>query len=193
MSMAELDRRLALYDIIAGFSGVMSTNFPGAVRRLRALNPKIVLLPYVIASDLGKYEELAERFSNPLADADVEFARGIDYAWFLRRSDGSIESDPQWTWAKKPNVSPFCPKDPAGEDFIDYFVDRAAKLHVEDGTWDGLFIDDLFGRTNPHIAFAYDPAKFDAEFILGNNGPLPEQYLAPYVNGYIMEVFDWNW
>lgn len=230
MSTAELDRRLAMYDVVAGIAGSATSLDPAAALRWRTLNPDIVVLPYTIAHEPSKAQFLIDQFSNPLADIDVEFARGIDKAWLLRFSNGTVAVDPDYSWLAKANISPSCPKDTQGRDYIDYFIQKTADLWLKNGTWDGIFIDNLFAQRNFHILNAFNPGKFDADYnlngrrdetipwvhemtarasirmlrglrerfgdaemIIGNAGAYPELLLAPYVNGYIFEWFNFPW
>jgi hypothetical protein len=164
MSTEELDRRLALFDIVVGFSGVTTTLDPAVGLRLRELNPDIVLLPYVLAHEPSIAKRLTDQYSNPLADAEAEFARGIDQGWYLRTSSGTLVEDPVFPSNTIANVSPYCPKDAQGRDYIDYFTEKTTSLWLEDGTWDGLFMDNLFAQRNIYIKTAYDPRAFDADY-----------------------------
>lgn len=167
MSTDELERRLSLFDVIAGFDPSTSTSDPSFGKRIRSLNPGIVLLPYTIAAEQGMFDGTVSQFSSPLADPMAVFARGIEDSWWLRTSKGEIARDTSTgTWAsiRKLNISPSCPKNQQGLDFVGYFVDRWVPLQLEDGSWDGLFIDNLFARTNPHILGAFDPGSFDADY-----------------------------
>jgi hypothetical protein len=230
MSTAELDRRLALYDVVVGFAGQTASMDPAVSRRLRELNPDIVLLPYIIAHEPSVATWVTDQFSNPLADAEVEFARELDKALYLRTTAGTLVEDPDFPWIAKANISPYCPKDAQGRDYIDYFIEKTTALWFKDGTWDGLFMDNLFAQLNCHILNAANPSKLDADYnlngrrdetipwghemtarasirilrelrerfgdsemLIGNAGPNPELLLAPYVNGYTFEWFNYEW
>jgi hypothetical protein len=56
MSTDELERRLALFDVIAGFDPSTSTSDPSFGKRIRLLNPGIALLPYTIAAEQGMFD-----------------------------------------------------------------------------------------------------------------------------------------
>jgi hypothetical protein len=167
MSADELDRRLSLFDVVVGFESRTSTHDPAFGRRLRSLNPGIVLMPYTIAAEQGMFDWVVSQFASPLADPMAEFARGIDDSWWLRTSSGQIARDSStgsWAAMRKLNISPFCPRNSQGLEFAGYFADRWIPMQLEDGSWDGLFIDNLFARTNPHILGAFDPIAFDADY-----------------------------
>jgi hypothetical protein len=166
MSTAELDRRLALYDVVVGLAGQTASMDPAVCLRLRTLNPDIVLLPYIIAHEPSVAKWVTDQFSNPLADAEVEFARGLDKALYLRTSAGTLVEDPDFPWIAKANISPYCPKDARGRDYIDYFIEKTTELWFKDGTWDGLFMDNLFAQLNCHILNAGNPSKLDADYNL---------------------------
>jgi hypothetical protein len=180
MSPDEMERRLALYDIVGGLLGADSSDDPALGLRLRALNPNIVLLPYyTMATEVWIEEPIETEMKNPLCSAENQFRKGLDPAWFLRDSQGAPIVDPDWVHIKKLNHSPFCPRDAQGRTYADYFVDRAVPLHLSDGTWDGLFLDNLFARTNPHIAHSSDPAKFDIDW--NRNGTRDETILSTHL------------
>ncbi len=230
MATEELERRLALFDVIAGLSTSSSTADPALARRLRALNPDIVLLPYRIAHEQWVDRSTDAALPNPLADADTQFLRGIQDAWWLRTSRGALVPDPDFPAIRKLNVSPFCPPDARGRDYGDYLAESVIDLYLKDGTWDGIFFDNLFASTNIHILNAREPRKFDADYnrngrrdeglpwanemtasasiktlramrsrfgdaaaIVINHGGYPDLALAPLVNGFTFEIFNFAW
>lgn len=164
MSIAECERRLALFDVIAGLAEDVTSNDPAFVRRIRRLNPHVVLLPYTIA-----HEQSWNGAPNPdgvFLSASDEYRLGFDDRWWLRTTDGNIVEDYDWPGIRKLNVSPYCPRDPKGRAYLDYYVERAVDVLLADGTWNGLFVDNLFARINPHIPHASEQARLDADYTL---------------------------
>lgn len=182
MSVEELESRLSLFDILAGFAQSAGTVDPAFGYRMRRKNPEIILLPYVIAHELD-WRPSQQRESAFPTIADM-YGADIIEEWWLKNSRGDIVADPDWTTIRKMNISRFCPRDRFGRDFIDYFVEKTVDLNVTPGTWDGLFIDNLFARTNPHIEHAFDPERFDADYNLdGRKDETIEQ-----VNGITLDA-----
>ncbi len=180
MSPDEMERRLVLYDIVVALLGADSSDDPGLGLRLRARNPDIVLLPYYTMANEVWMDEFIERdMKNPLCNADNQFRKGLDPAWYLRDSKGALIADPDYLYIRKLDNSPYCPRDAQGRTYADYYVDRAAPLHLNNGTWDGLFLDNLFARTNPHYANSWDPAKFDVDW--NRNGKRDETILSTHL------------
>jgi hypothetical protein len=226
ISLDQLEGTLAFADVIGGLALDAQTQLPDSIRRLRQLNPSIVILPYRIA------EEQGIDISAPLrsdASVDFDFLKGIADDWYVRDSKGNYVPDPDYPYIRKMNISPFCPV-VNGQTYITYLLNWLKKTVFASGMWDGVFFDNLFGHINGHILNSGDAALLDADYnrngsrdetpawisdmtrtaavgmlqqfrnshgnqqlILGNNGPLPDLPLAPYVNGYIFEAANLTW
>jgi len=52
-SVADIERQAAFSDVVAGFTLFQQTRDPAFAKRMRELNPNIVLLPYRIAGEAG--------------------------------------------------------------------------------------------------------------------------------------------
>jgi hypothetical protein len=228
MSIAECERRLALFDVIAGLAEDMTSNDPAFVRRIRRQNPQVVLLPYTIAHEQNWSDRL--NGDEVFLSAFDEYRLGLDNQWWLRTSDGNIVEDYDWPGIRKLNVSPYCPIDGRGRVYLDYFVECAVDVHLSNGTWNGLFVDNLFARINPHIPHSFEQARLDVDYtldgkrnetlpwvhemtaaasarqmvavrqrlgdhglLIANEGSIPERPLAPCLNGFIFEAFNYPW
>jgi hypothetical protein len=55
-----------------------------------------------------------------------------------------------------------------GKSFVDYATEGFRLDYLQSGIWDGLFIDNLFARMNPHIPNAWSAEKID--FDINRNG-----------------------
>jgi hypothetical protein len=164
MSIAECERRLALFDVIAGLAELVTSDDPAFVRLIRRLNPQVLLLPYTIAHEQGWNDS-----PNPdgvFLSAFNEYRKGLDDRWWLRTSEGTIVEEHDWPGIRLLNVSPYCPTDGRGRVYLDYYVERAADVHLANGTWNGLFVDNLFARINPHIPHSFEQARLDADYTL---------------------------
>lgn len=228
MSIAECERRLALFDVVAGLAENVTSNDPAFVRRIRRLNPQVLLLPYTIAHEQGWNDSPIP--NGVFLSTFDEYRKGLDDRWWLRTSEGSIVEEHDWPGIRILNVSPYCPTDGRGRVYLDYYVERAADVHLTNGTWNGLFVDNLFARINPHIPHSFEQARLDADYTLdgkrnetlpwihemtaaasaqqmvalrqrlGNHGliisnswAIPDRPLAPFLNGFVFENFNYPW
>lgn len=163
-NLVELERLVAYSDVVAGMNPIFSTNDPAVSKRLRELNPDIVLLPLVKTHHVGMDDWMVNEIANPLATAEVAFIRGIDELWYLRDAKGNILNDDGGYRNILMNISPFCPYNSKGQTYIDYWTDTVMDLHVADGTWDGVITENLLSRTNHLIAGAYAGTKINADY-----------------------------
>jgi hypothetical protein len=212
----EIEARLALSDVIIGPATRNTHSDPDFTRRLREMNPDLVILPIRI---------FAEQGGNNLQS---DFGTGVSEEWIVKDTNGNPVIDPVWNMYQM-DVSPYAPL-VNGRVFNDFHIDWIVHTVMGSGVWDGIFIDNMFGSINPHIPNAKDPSLFnydlnrngeqdetpamvseifraaaiqfldgireqvgDLEIVMGNAGPYPERYLAPYVNGYLFECWNYAW
>jgi hypothetical protein len=227
-SVAEIERRAAFSDVLIGFAMNNQTLDPAFARRLRELNPNIVLLPYRLAG--------GQSFGTPdysrrdaAIQIETEFRNGIAEKWIMKDASGEDVMDLNWTFNKKMNIYESCPL-VNGQTFNDYLVQYIFQDVLPSGLWDGIYFDNLFARINPHIPNWSDRNTLDFDInnnglrdetpaqisdmtrkaaidvltkiraevdnhalIVGNTGPAPQRALAPYVNGFLFEVFNIAW
>ncbi|WP_422477570.1 hypothetical protein [Pleomorphochaeta sp. DL1XJH-081] len=164
MNSMELERRLAFYDIVVGLHPRHSTNDPAVSLRLRQQNPDIVLLPKMESHSFGIDKWMIEQYANPLASAEVLFPEGIEEDWYLRDPKGNVLNESKDYHDILLNVSPFCPYNAEGQKYLDYWASAVMDLHVEDGTWDGLFLDQFKTSTHDGIPGAYTSTKIKADY-----------------------------
>jgi len=160
----EIEKRLALFDIVAGPQIANQTLDPGFAYRMRQENPDMVLLPYRIAQEQwavstgpGKWAYSEEPPGGDTINLAYEFVAGLADEWFVRDSGGDPVSDPGFPLIRKMNISEFSPT-VNGQTFNDYLIDWVVNKVLNSGEWDGIFFDNLFGRINPHILNYNDPA-----------------------------------
>jgi hypothetical protein len=161
-SVDQIEERLGMFDVIAGFEGTTQTVDPSLTYRLRSKNPNIILLPYSIAHEHGVRDPL---YNNATVDIYYNFQIGLADEWVVRTTKGNIVPDPDFPGILKMNISEFSPV-VEGQTFHDYLSDWIINTIMESGNWDGIFFDNLFGSINPHIANRWDPGLLDYDYNL---------------------------
>lgn len=166
MSFDELERRLALSDVVVGMHAMYSTNDPAASLRLRALNPNIVLLPAFETHVTSRDGSLPQPQLHQLSNAEQAFIAGMSKSWYLTNAKGET-INAQDGWSSIPmNVSAFCPYNEKGERYLDYWARSAVDLHLADGSWDGIMLNDLLTRGSNLIPGISTKRKVDADYNL---------------------------
>ena len=87
--------------------------------------------------------------------------------WFAKDTSGNDIIATDWFNSKMMNISEYCPRvnGITWNDYnLSYLVNQVSKL----GLWDGIFLDNLFGRIHPSIPNYNDPSLLD--FDLNLNG-----------------------
>ena len=161
VSVDQVESRLAFADVILGAEIDMATWTPDEVRRLRQMNPDVVILPYRAA-----FEESVGSISVPTTSntsLDYQFLQGIPDSWYLRDSKGNYVPEPTYPGNRLMNISPYCPV-VNGQTYISYLLDWLNHVVFPSGVWDGVFFDDLFGRTNIQMVNNSNPALIDADY-----------------------------
>ena len=165
-SVAEIERRAAFSDVIVGGALNNQTLDPDFARRLRELNPNLVLLPYLITGEQAFHiPEWPRR--DAAIEIEADYRDGIADEWIVKTASGSDVKDQAWTFIKKMNIYESCPP-VDGLTFNDYLVEHVLQDVLPSGLWDGIFFDNLFARINPHIPNWNDRHKLD--FDINNNG-----------------------
>lgn len=160
ISVDQVESRLAFADVIAGLHISSQTMTADSLRRLRQLNPGAVVLPYRISQ-----EQITDVWIPDSADVmlDATFLQSVADEWYLRDTKGEYVPDPDYPGIRKMNIPPLCPV-VGGQTFFDYLLEWLQGPVFSSGVWDGVFFDNLFGRINPHIPNATDPALLDADY-----------------------------
>lgn len=166
MAFAEVERKLALSDVVVGMHSMHSTNDPAASMRLRALNPNIVLLPSFETHETARDGSLPHPRLHQLTNAEQTFIAGISKDWYLTNAKGEVINT-QDGWSSIPmNVSTFCPYNEKGERYLDYWSKSAVDLHLADGSWDGLMLANPLTRGSDLISGIFTKKKVDADYNL---------------------------
>jgi uncharacterized protein (TIGR03437 family) len=224
VSLNQVERNLAFADVIIEVDADSQSRYPDSIRRLRALNPNAVILPYRIAEEQG----LLSAPQTAQVSVDYQIQQQIADAWYLRDIEGNYVSDPTFANIRKMNISPYSPV-VKGQTYFSELLNWLTTPIFSSGVWDGVFFDNLFGHINGHILNSSNPALIDVDhkgdgvretpawvsdmtraattgmlqqfraangdlqLVVGNNGPLPELSLAPWVNGYVFEGVNQTW
>jgi hypothetical protein len=163
-TLDQIESRLAFADVIAGLAVNMQSGEPASLRRLRRLNPNVVILPYRIS------EEQNVDIASPVysdIDPDYDFLAGFADAWYTKETSGNYVSDGLaiFTSLRKANLSPMCPLI-NGNTYTGYLLQWLNASVFTSGSWDGIFLDNLFGRINPHILNYDNPALLNYDWNL---------------------------
>lgn len=165
MSLFELEKKLAYNDVLLALHEMTSTNDPAFAVRMRTQNPSILLLPSVNTHTFWEGDEyMQEQMPNTLANAEISFIRGIDPDWILTTAKGKRINDTDGVDTLLLNISPFCPPNSSGQTYLDYWKETMFDLHVEDGTWDGVYLQQLLDRGNDLIKGISYKTKVDADY-----------------------------
>ncbi len=171
-SVEDIERRAAAFDVLIGGALSDQTWDPDFPRRMRELNPNILILPYRIAQEESLTEIQAPLICGACAgNGNVYPERGFRLAvadqWFVRTCEGEPVADPVWGPIGKMNIYPTCPV-VGGKVFSDYLADFVVNEIFGSGLWDGVYFDNLFDRISPHIPYNNDPSRLD--FDINNDG-----------------------
>ena len=165
MSLFELEKKLAYNDVLLALHEMTSTNDPAFAVRMRTQNPSILLLPSVNTHTFWEGDEyMQEQMPNTLANAEISFIRGIDPDWILTTAKGKRINDTDGVDTLLLNISPFCPPNSSGQTYLDYWKETMFDLHIEDGTWDGVYLQQLLDRGNDLIKGISYKTKVDADY-----------------------------
>ncbi len=161
ISVDDIERRAAMFDVLVGVDLSEQTMDPDYPRRLRELNPGVVILPYKIAQEYGPWERgLACGCAGGNIALQKEYGSGIAHEWVVRTVSGRFVEDPVWKNTFKMNISPDCPIID-GRTFNDHLARFTVDSVFASGLWDGVYFDNLFDRINPHIPDWSDPSRLD--------------------------------
>ncbi len=158
-SVDQVENRLAFFDLMAATYVGAQTQYPDYIRRLRLLNPNMVIMPL---SFNANQPATPRPPSGATVDLEYTFRQSLPEEWFLRDSKGNYVPDPDYPDFRKMNISSFAPV--GGQTYYGALVDWVNTKLLSSGVWDGIFFDDLFARTNVHILNQGDPALFDVDY-----------------------------
>lgn len=131
-------QRLAQWDLLI-IDMEHQVNNPDKIKKLREMNPNIIILAYIssqeIRNDVYLYENLSLR---------LKMFEAIPDSWYLNFDNKKISFWPE-TWML--NSSNFCSdyNEKKWNEFLPEFVNSEI---LSSGLWDGVFYDNLFDSVN---------------------------------------------
>jgi uncharacterized protein (TIGR03437 family) len=158
-TVAQIENRLSLFDFFMGTHPKTQSMEPDEIRRLRILNPGMIILPGLISEEVG-LGEVAPAHST--VDIDHTFLQGVNDGWYAHTSTGSYVKDPLFP-IREMNISDYAPV-VNGQTFGSYWTGFLTGTVFPSGIWEGTFMDNLFGHVNPHIPNYNNPALFDVDY-----------------------------
>jgi hypothetical protein len=166
-SLDQIERRLAFFDVITDQSLLSQTEYPDSMRRLRALNPNLVILPLRSAQQVW----LLQPPSPGVVDLTYQFWQGMPDAWYLRDSKGNYPRNADYDLSRFANFSTFAPI-VDGQTFFGYLLKSLDTTVFSSGLWDGILFDDLTAGVPGHLP-NQTPELFDADYNRTASGTRP--------------------
>jgi hypothetical protein len=171
-SVEDVERRLALFDVIMGFGQIPFLFDPDLPSRIRTMNPNAVFLPYAIGQETSAYmHSMRLQSADPDGNSDFRYDAGLADEWLVKGINGDPVNDLGYPGIMKLNISPWTPR-VGGKTFLEYQLGQYRQDYLGSGIWDGLFIDNLFAKMNPHIPTAWTPETLDYD--INRNGKADE-------------------
>jgi uncharacterized protein (TIGR03437 family) len=159
-SVDQIENRLAFFDVMAAMLPEAQTQSPDYLKRLRAVNPNVIILPNHLTA---QQDVMPSAPLGATVDLDYTFWQGIPDEWYLRDSKGAYVPDPDYPPFRTMNISPSSPV-VGGQTYYGYLVSWLNTKVFPSGVWDGIFFDDLFARTNIHLLNSNNPSLFDVDY-----------------------------
>lgn len=164
INLFELEKQLALSDIIIGLNPFYLYNDPAVSKRLKQFNPNIVLLPSAQTHTIALSQDMRNMPSTTMMTAENEYAQGISKDWFLTTSKGQVVNDNE-EYAQIPlNISAFCPYNDKGRTFLQYWTESIMNQKLKDGTWEGVFLEEALTLGNWRIPDIRTKKRVDADY-----------------------------
>ena len=170
-TIQQVESGLAFNDVVVGLAANSQSLDPASIQRLRNLNPNIVILPYRIPEEDPNN---ASNVADANVDVDAEFYQGLSSQWLVRTTEGNIVYQTDFPTSSMPNISSFCAL-VSGETYLTYLQNWFNTQLFPSGIWDGVFLDNLFGRIDGHIPNASSPANLDYDW---NRNGIRDETLA---------------
>jgi len=191
----------------------VQVNSPAQLKRIRALNPNVIILAYItpeeILDDISSYNQASLRQT---------FASQLISGWYLHDTSGNRISN--WPYTHLFNITDQAPPDSLGRRLNDYIPAFVAEKIYGSGLWDGVFYDNAWGDiswlNNGNLDFDDDGQAATAkeadalwsagfkkifsktreltggQFIIVGNAHVYEGYQS-LLNGMMLESFPSSW
>lgn len=161
----QVEDRLAFSDVAVGLYAHNQSVYPASLRRVRQLNPGIVMAPYRDSEEQGAWSPNPQP---PTHDQtfmpDYEFTKQVAEAWYGRDSKGNFLIQPAWK-AYLMNLSDDCPV-VHGQTFLSSLASYYQQTIFPSGQWDSTFFDILFAAIQNYMAYSGDPTIWDFDWAL---------------------------
>ena len=161
----QVEDRLAFNDVAVCLYAHNQSVYPASMRRLRQLNPGIVMAPYHDSEEAGAWSPNPTR---PTKDQtfipDYAFSKQVAEAWYGRDSKGNFLIQPEWG-AYLMNLSADCPI-VNGQTFLTSLAAWYQQTIFPSGQWDSTYFDILFAAIQNYMAYSADPTVWDFDWAL---------------------------
>lgn len=203
---------LAKWDVVVLDMEVQHNSLAN-LKKLRQLNPKIIILAYVTSEEI--YYDRQDSVMGALRN---ELLGGIDSSWWLKDENGRRVSF--WSKTNMLNLADGCGVSASGQRWSDYLPQFVKSRIISTGLWDGVFYDNLWptvswlnsgnldvnnsgqlkSKSEIDKAWAEGNKKmldntrklFGNNYIIVGNSRAFEGY-QPYINGIMLESFPSPW
>ncbi len=133
----DVERIMTGYDLITGSDSDHTLGPLGWVRRVRALNPKIRIVPYQ-QSFMAQFEGVVPVWDT--AGLQGMFNRGLPNQWFMVDTLGNRLAEPDFPGNVQLDHTPYCPL-VGGMTAGGYIRDFVTRTLLPSGLWDGIHFD----------------------------------------------------
>lgn len=161
----QVENALAFSDVVVGLYSDNQSVYPASLRRLRQLNPTIVMGPYSDSEQQGAWSANPQP---PTSDQtfmpDYQFTKQVAEAWYGRDSKGNFLLQPAWQTYFM-NLSSYCPI-VNGKTFLTSMGAWLQQTIFPSGQWDSIFFDLLFAEMPGYMAYSSDPTVWDFDWTL---------------------------
>jgi hypothetical protein len=169
-SVNQIENTLAFADVISGLTLNNQTQYPDSIRRLRQLNPDMVIL-----GDRTAYEQSAVVTpTNAATDLNYSAFQGIPNSWYVNTAEGQEVSASGTTNTGFMNISGFCPM-VNGQTYTSYINNFITGSVFSSGVWDGVLLDLLTDHLFYNFPNYMNPSSFDFDF---NGNGMRDETLA---------------
>lgn len=165
--------KLSLFDIVAGPSVGSQTAETFFVKRLRELNPDMVILPYTIYAE-GEYIYEPPRANiNPTFD----FYSKLPQEWVMKDTHGEAPECVGYPGQLKLNIFDGCPV-VEGQTYTDAIFDHMVNKVIASGLWDGIMIDNTIPTVSHFIPNYQNPSLIDFDINLNGQRDEPPAQIS---------------
>jgi uncharacterized protein (TIGR03437 family) len=161
----QVEDRLAFNDVVVCLYAHDQSVYPASLRRLRELNPTIVLAPYRDSQEQGAFSSNPQPpYSDQTLVPDFEFTKQVALSWYGKDSKGNLLFQPGFK-AYLMNLSDYCPV-VHGQTFQTSLAAWFQQMIFPSGQWDSTYFDILFAEMQGYMAYSSDPTVWDFDWSL---------------------------